>query len=204
MLTCNGEFRRQFPYVYQGLCKGMIDITRLMLHEIVIPVKEEISIKRSTVRSRKAVTNAVSDRLWRVLQGRFPDPGVAPKLIRRMAEYFYDKIEFGIQDAEDERSFIQWLFRFDVENAIDLRQSISLGAGKNTVLANIEGSAHINRKKGDLFNLIGPDVIQVNLECIIKALFLNGGPLSEINNDALFIDQVRAGDNRFTRSFFIR
>lgn len=168
MLTCNGDFKKQFPYVYQGLCKGIVDVRQLMAHEIIVPVKEEIAIKRSTVRSRKSVTNAVSDKLWRALQGRFPDPGVAPKLIKRMAEYFYDKIEYGIQEAEDERSFVQWLFRFDVENAIDLRQSITLGAGKNSVLANIEGSAHINRKKGDLFNLISPDAIHVNLECIIK------------------------------------
>lgn len=203
MLTCNSDFRKQFPYVYQGLCKGMIDIRRLMSHEIVIPIKEDVSLNRSTIRSRKSVTNAICDQLWRSLQGRFPDAAVAPKLIKKMADYFYDKIEYGIQDAEDERTFLQWVFRFDIENAVNLRQSITMTAGKNSVLANVEGSAHIKRRKGELFNLIKPDSVILNIECVIKALFLNGGHLAEINGDSLFIDQVRAGDNRFTSNFLL-
>lgn len=50
MLTCNAEFKKQFPYVFQGLCKGMIDIRRLMSYEIVIPIKEDVSLNRSTIR----------------------------------------------------------------------------------------------------------------------------------------------------------
>lgn len=164
------------------------------------------------------MTNAICDQLWRSLQGRFPDAAVAPKLIKKMADYFYDKIEYGIQDAEDERTFLQWLFRFDIENAVNLRQSITMTAGKNSVLAIVEGSAHLKRRKGELFNLIKPDSVTLNIECVIKVstisateqpfpsyqgLFLNGGHLQEINSDSLFIDHVRAGDNRFTRNFLL-
>ena len=185
--------------VYEGLCKGLIDIRRLMSHEMIIPIKEEVALKRATIRSRKAVSNAICDQLWRSLQGRFPDTQIAPKLIRKMAEYFYDKVEYGIHDAEDERTFLQWLFRFDIENAVNLRQSITMTAGRNSVVANIEGSAHITRMKGDLFNLINPDTVSLNVECTVKALFLNGGQLSAVNEDSLFVDQVRGGQNVYAR-----
>eukprot|EP01053_Blabericola_migrator_P002415 Blabericola_migrator_1__2414@NODE_167_length_12152_cov_196_313198_g145_i0_p2_GENE_NODE_167_length_12152_cov_196_313198_g145_i0NODE_167_length_12152_cov_196_313198_g145_i0_p2_ORF_typecomplete_len645_score130_61_NODE_167_length_12152_cov_196_313198_g145_i033185252 len=203
LLTCSADFKKQYPFVYQGLCKGILDIQRLIAHEIVVPIKEEVSLRRSTIRSRKAVTGAICDQLWRSLQGRFPDPSVAPKLIKRMADYFYDKIEYGIQDAEDERSFLQWLFRFDVENAIDLRQNTTIQVGKNSVLCNVEGSAHLKRRKGDFFNMVSPDVVTLNIEMVIKALFLNGGHLLEINGDSRFIDRVSAGENRFAQNFLM-
>eukprot|EP01054_Gregarina_sp_Poly1_P009120 Gregarina_sp_Poly_1__9119@NODE_55_length_17436_cov_154_331798_g47_i0_p8_GENE_NODE_55_length_17436_cov_154_331798_g47_i0NODE_55_length_17436_cov_154_331798_g47_i0_p8_ORF_typecomplete_len323_score44_19_NODE_55_length_17436_cov_154_331798_g47_i0960910577 len=203
LLTCSSDFKKQYPFVYQGLCKGILDIQRLIAHEIVVPIKEDVSLRRSTIRSRKAVTSAICDQLWRSLQGRFPDPSVAPKLIRKMADYFYDKIEYGIQDAEDERSFLQWLFRFDVENAIDLRQNTTIQAGKNSALCNVEGSAHLKRRKGDFFNMVSPDVVTLNIECVIKALFLNGGHLFEINSDTRFIDRVSAGENRFAQNFLM-
>eukprot|EP01056_Protomagalhaensia_sp_Gyna25_P004239 Protomagalhaensia_sp_Gyna_25__4238@NODE_385_length_3627_cov_157_976031_g296_i0_p1_GENE_NODE_385_length_3627_cov_157_976031_g296_i0NODE_385_length_3627_cov_157_976031_g296_i0_p1_ORF_typecomplete_len322_score51_98_NODE_385_length_3627_cov_157_976031_g296_i08141779 len=203
LLTCSSDFKKHYPFVYQGLCKGILDIQRLIAHEIVVPIKEEVSLRRSTIRSRKAVTNAICDQLWRSLQGKFPDPSVAPKIIRKMADYFYDKIEYGIQDAEDERSFLQWLFRFDVENAIDLRQNTTINVGKNSVLCNVEGSAHLKRRKGDFFNMVSPDSVTLNIELVIKALFLNGGHLLEINSDSRFIDRVSAGENRFAQNFLM-
>lgn len=116
------------------------------------------------------MTGAICDQLWRSLQGRFPDPAVTPKLIRKMAEYFYDKVEFGIQDAEDERSFLQWLFRLEVENAIDLRLNVTLISGKNTVISTVEGSGRFKRKKGDFFNMVSPDWLTLNIECSIKVM----------------------------------
>lgn len=50
MLTCNQEFKNKFPNVYLGICKGMVDIRKLMSYEIVIPVKEDVSLRRATIR----------------------------------------------------------------------------------------------------------------------------------------------------------
>lgn len=50
LLTCNREFQQQFPNVYTGLCKGLLDISRLMVHEVVIPVKETVTVHKNAVR----------------------------------------------------------------------------------------------------------------------------------------------------------
>lgn len=191
MLTCSKEFRAQFPNVYAGLCKGLLDVNRLVQHEVVVPIKEEIAIHKDAIRSRRAVTAVWSEHLWRPLHGRFPDPSIAPKLIRRLCDYFWNKIEVGIRAAEDERSFLQWLFRFDVENAMDIRVTTSLGAGMNSALANIEGVAHVKRHKGALMGILRPDTLQLDIDLVVKALFLNGGQLAEINDDPIFIDRVQ-------------
>jgi len=203
MLTCNREFQRCYPHVYQGLCKGLIDVNKLIAQEVVIPVREEVALHKSSIRSRWAVTAAISEHLWKAVHGKFPDPKVAPRLVRKVAEYFFDKIESGVLEAEDERSLLQWLLRFDVENGIDVRVTTSMVVGLNSVIATIEGAAHIRRKKGTLLGLVSKDIIVVDLEVVIKALFLNGGQLLEINNDPLFSDCILAGENRFAAQFLL-
>eukprot|EP01071_Lankesteria_metandrocarpae_P006163 Lankesteria_metandrocarpae@DN4262_c0_g1_i1.p1 len=203
MLTCNREFQRCYPNVYQGLCKGLLDVNRLITQEIVIPVKEEVTLHKSSIRSRWAVTSAISEHLWRAVHGKFPDPKIAPRLVRKVADYLYDKIEGGVQEAEDERSMLQWLMRFDVENGIDVRVTTSMVVGFNSVIANIEGAAHIRRRKGNMMSLVSKDMIMMDVEVVIKALFLNGGQLAEINNDPVFSDIVLAGESRFAAQFIL-
>lgn len=122
-------------------------------------------------------------------------------MVKKVSEYFFDKIEAGIQQAEGERSLLQWAFRFDVENATEIRVTTSLGVGYNSAIANIEGAAHVRRRKGDLLSLLNPDTVTIDMDIVVKALFLNGGQLTEINNDPMFIDRVQSGENRFAASF---
>eukprot|EP00917_Polyrhabdina_sp_WS-2016_P001773 GHVP01003685.1.p1 GENE.GHVP01003685.1~~GHVP01003685.1.p1 ORF type:complete len:558 (+),score=91.78 GHVP01003685.1:151-1824(+) len=196
LLTCNNDFRQCYPQVYQGICKGVIDVDRLIVNEVVIPIREEVSIHKSALRSRRAVVSIVSEQLWKPLHGKFPDPQIAPRLVKRVAEYFHDKIEAGVENAEDERSLFQWLFRFDIENAIEIKVTTSLAYGVNSVISNIEGSAHIKRKKGDFMGLWSKDNLLIDLEVVVKAVFLNGGQLSELDSDPMFADRVQCGGNR--------
>lgn len=145
---------------------------------------------------------AASEQLWRPLHGKFPDSsGVAPKLVRKISEHLANQIESSIIEAENERSFLQWAFRFDVENTIQVKVSTSLCCGYNSAIANVEGCAEMKRKKGECFSMLSSDTVIVKMDLVIKALFLNGGQLSEINNDPHFIDRVQAGENKFAVSF---
>lgn len=50
LLTCSKDFQKHFPNVYIGLCKGLIDVSRLIQHEVVIPIKEEIELHKNSIR----------------------------------------------------------------------------------------------------------------------------------------------------------
>lgn len=50
LLTCSREFQGHFPNVYAGLCKGLIDVGRLIQHEVVIPIKEEVALHKNAIR----------------------------------------------------------------------------------------------------------------------------------------------------------
>ncbi|KAH0473420.1 MAG: uncharacterized protein KVP18_000567 [Porospora cf. gigantea A] len=199
LLTCSGDFARHYPNVHKGLLKGLLDVSLLISHEVIIPIKEEVTFNKDTIRSRRAVQAGIEAKLTRTLSGRFPDPHLSPKLIKKVTEYFCDKIDEGIDSAEDERSFFQWLLRLDVDNAIDVRVTTSIGSGVNSIIANIEGCAYVSRKKGVLLGLASPDSINLEMDLLLRALFLNGRQLLEIDKDPLFVDKVLIGDNVFAQ-----
>ncbi|EZG56138.1 hypothetical protein GNI_105290 [Gregarina niphandrodes] len=201
MLTCNSQFSKKFPIVYQGLCKGLIDVRTLLASELVIPIKETVEVRRNVLRCKRGVVGAVSDRLRRVLKGRFPDPSIASKLSQKVATTIWEKLERSIQDAEDERTFLQWLLRIDVNTDSDLRMSLSQSDSndRHTIITHVEGSSHVRRQKGELFSLISIDHLEISIDASIKALFLNTGPLLAMNRDPQMIDYVRTGDNRFAK-----
>ncbi|KAH0488304.1 MAG: hypothetical protein KVP17_001189 [Porospora cf. gigantea B] len=199
LLTCSGDFAQHYPNVHKGLLKGLLDVSLLISHEVIIPIKEEVTFNKDTIRSRRAVQAGIEAKLTRTLSGRFPDPYLCPKLVKKVAEYFCDKIDEGIDSAEDERSFFQWLLRLEVDNAIDVRVTTSIGSGVNSIIANIEGCAHVSRKKGTLLGLASPDSISLEMDLLVRALFLNGRQLLEIDKDPLFVDKVSIGDNVFAQ-----
>lgn len=154
-----------------------------------------------THRTRRSLVAALSGQFWKAFYGKFPDPEAAPMLVKSVSEHLFKEIERSILQAEGERSFMQWLLRFDVETYLDVRVTPSLVFGRNAIIANIEGAATIKRCKGGCFSILNPDFLCVEMDTVVKALFLNGGQLLEINNDPRFISYVRQGPSKLAAAY---
>lgn len=192
MLSCSREFKRHFPQIHRALCKGLLDVSRLAAHEIIVPVREEVIVRRQVLRTKKGLTLTLRDQLGRVLGGKFPDAAATTQLIARVTESFYDRVEHGLQDAEDEQTFMHWLLRFDLEHAVSLRHSFVVTTHANLIITSLEGSAQIKLKK----RALAADDVTLNIQLVVKALYLNAAQLAHINADPAFVRNVEQAPAR--------
>ena len=146
----------------------------------------------------------VYSQIWKSVHGKFPDGNLGPKVVKTVAEHFCDQLEEAVREAEGEQSFFQWFTRQDVENTVTLRQKTSLNDGGNSVILQVEGTAQITKKRGDMLQWITLHQLVMDLDIEIKAIFLNGGQLREMDRDPLFVDRVQIGENRFMHQFMPR
>jgi len=196
MLLNNKGFRSRYPNVCQALERKVLDLPSLMTEEIVVPIQETIDFDVKTEWSKVSVKGAICQRLSKALKGKFPDVGLTPKLSNKLGTYVYQKILEGVSDAEEEQSIIAALLRRDVKNYLDVRCTCSIGHSYNCVITNIEGSLILRRQKGAFFGALTSDSIQLTIDVIIKALFIDGKQLDQIDKDPTFRDQVQTDKDR--------
>lgn len=85
------------------------------------------------------MTDFLASRIQSGISGRIPDPAIVKRVIKKLTDIYWDKIELAANDAEGDRSPVQKMTRVNVSNNISLCESIKASCGSNAIIATMEG-----------------------------------------------------------------